>query len=304
MNKKDKKKRSFLKKNSNKIKRKIKRSIQKSKKIKRSIQKSIQKSKKIKRKIKRSLKKTFQKIKSKILINDRLRKKYGILDVPLDNETNKGTIASSNFVDYNYQHLNNIITFIHSEMKHREDIYYFKQLEDSFIEIDIVTKKIEPNYISLEEYKGNIEKSLNKRYVPITVNIKLPTHSHANIILIDNELKNIEYFEPHGYKKEESTLENIPYAYYSKLKIIKSFFLKILPGYNFINASDYFKKQGFQMKHDARHGYCVTWSLLYLHYRLLNPYISIDILIKYLYYNITLNKLLRYARYIEIKLKF
>lgn len=265
------------------------------------------KSKKIKRKIKRSIKrsfnKTIKKIKSKFLINEKIKKKYGIVDVPLDKETNKGTAASSNFIDYDYQHLNNIIKFIHSEMKPRDDIYYFRSVEDSFIEVNIVTKKIKPYYISLEEYIINIKQSLDKRYVPITINIQLPTHSHANIILIDNELKNIEYFEPHGYKKEESTLESVPNAYYNKLKIIQNFFSKILPDYKFINTSDYFKKQGFQMKYDARHGYCVTWCIIYVHYRLLNPRIPINILIKYLYYHITLNKLLRYARYIEKILK-
>jgi hypothetical protein len=294
MSKKDKKKKNKKRtKNINKIKRSFGTFKKKSKKIRR----------KIKRSIKRSLKKTIKKIKSKILINVRMKQKYAIVDVPLDKETNKGTKASSDFVDYDYQHLNNIIRFIHSEMKQRNDIFYFKPLEDSFIEVNIVTKKIEPNFIPLNEYIENIKKSLSKRYVPITINIQLPTHSHANTILIDNESKNIEYFEPHGYKKEESTLESIPNAYYTKFKVIQLFFLKILPDYNFMNASDYFKRQGFQMKHDARHGYCVTWSVLYIHYRLLNPNISIDILIKYLYYHITLNKLLRYARYIEKILK-
>lgn len=288
-------------------KKKLTKKVNKVNKVKRSFGKLKQKSKKIRRKLKRSIKrsfkKTIKKIKSKLLINERMKKKYGIVDIPLDKETNKGTKASSNFVDYDYQRLDNIIRFIHSEMKENKGIYYFRPLEDSFIEVNIVTKKIKPNFIPLEEYTENIKKSVSKRYVPITVNIQLPTHSHANIILIDNQLKNIEYFEPHGYKKEESTLESIPYAYYNKRKILQNFFIKILPDYNFINASDYFKRQGFQMKHDARHGYCVTWSIIYVHYRFLNPTIPINILIKYLYYHITLNKLLRYARYIEKILK-
>jgi len=272
-------------------------------KIKRSLSKFKRKSNKIKRSIKRSFKKTIKKLKNKIIINERMKQNYDIIDAPLDKETNKGTKASSNFVDYDYQRLNNIIRFIRTEMKHNNDIYYFRSLEDSFIKLNLLTLKIKPYYISLDNYTENIKKAVSKRYVPITVNIQLKTHSHANIILIDNELKNIEYFEPHGYVKEENTLESIEGAYYTKLKLAQVFFSKILPDYNFINVSDYFKKQGFQMKHDSRHGYCVTWCIIYVHYRLLNPNIPINILIKYLYYYVNLNKLLRYARYIEKVLK-
>ena len=39
---------------------------------------------------------------------------------------------------------------------------------------------------------------------------------------------------------------------------------KVLSGdYKFVNVSEIFKQEGFQMKYDARHGYCVTWSILY-----------------------------------------
>jgi len=269
-------------------------------KLKRSFQKIRRK---VKRSLKKSFKKTLEKIKSKVVINKRLKKQYNIKDVPLDKKPNKGTKASSNFVDYHYQRLDNIINFIKLETKQRNDIHYSKPPENSFLEVNIVTNKIKPLYTSLEEFINVIQESKNKKHLPITVNIQLPTHSHANIILIDNELKNVEYFEPHGYKKEESTLEGIPNAYHNKLKMLRKFFSEVLPDYQFINASDYFKREGFQMKHDARHGYCVTWSVLYLHYRLLNPNLEIDKLIRYLYYHITLSKLLRYARYIEKVLK-
>ena len=53
---------------------------------------------------------------------------------------------------------------------------------------------------------------------------------------------------------------------------------KMLPGYTFKNVSEMFKQEGFQMKYDARHGYCVTWSILYIHYRLLNRNIKINIM--------------------------
>jgi len=257
----------------------------------------------LKKRIKKSLSKTVKKIKEKVLIDKRIRKKYNIKDVPLDREPNKGTKASSNFIDYDYQRLDNIINFLYKEFENNDTIYFFKPLDDSFLEIEFKNKTLKPCYISNEDFASNIRKSTNVRYVPITINSLLTSLAHANVLLIDNELKNIEFFEPHGYKKNQSTLDGFSKAYNKKNKLVRLFFQKILPDYKFINVNDYFKKEGFQMKHDARNGYCVTWSLLYVHYRLLNPNIPINILIKYLYYHINLNKLLRYARHIEKKLK-
>jgi hypothetical protein len=59
------------------------------------------------------------------------------------------------------------------------------------------------------------------------------------------------------------------------------------------------------MKNDpARHsGFCVTWSILFVHYRILNPDISLNYLMKYLAKKITSKKILQYAKFIEEILK-
>ena len=259
--------------------------------------------KNIKKRLKRSLKKTLKKIKKKVLIDERLRNKYKIKDIPLDRQYNKGTNASSGFIDYDYQTLTNIVDFLNTEIKDKKHVYFFKPVENSVIEINLQKKSVKPLYTNLNNFVENIKKSYLKRYVPITINIDLPGLGHANTILIDHGSKNIEYFEPLGYKTEESTLEGIENAVRIKLNLLKSFFLQLLPDYKFIIVGDYFKREGFQMKYDSRNGYCVTWCILYLHYRLLNNNTPLDELIRYLYYHINLNKLLRYARYIEKKLK-
>ena len=264
---------------------------------KRSFKRSLRRSFK---RFKKSLKKSASKITENILIHKRLKKKYNIVDVPLDKKENKGTVESSGFVDYHYQRLDNISNFLSKISKSLNNVYTHNDLT---IEYDIETHEIISLYSSLGKFTEKIKKKKDTHFIAVTFNVQLLTFSHANILLIDNVNKNIELFEPHGYKDEDSTLEGIKGAYFQKVIYLKKFIKKILPGYNFKDVTGMFKKEGFQMKYDARRGYCVTWSILYVHYRLLNPNIKLDVIIQYIYYCITKNKLLRYAKYIETILK-
>ena len=168
-----------------------------------------------------------------------------------------------------------------------------------------------PLYIELGDYRGELYKCLkNKnRFIPLTLNSKLPMkkiniENHANIILIDKDLKNIEVFEPHGYKGKESTIYESVSKYHNKISILKLFFKELLPDYKLINVVDYIpNNQSFQSKYDSNSGYCVSWSTLYVHYRLLNQKKSIKNLMEYLNDLIDVNLLLRYAKYIEDVLK-
>ena len=60
---------------------------------------------------------------------------------------------------------------------------------------------------------------------------------------------------------------------------------------------------GLQARLDAFSGLCVTWAILYMHYRLLNPDIDPKKLISYLDKKATKNFLLRYTKYVEDVLK-
>ena len=44
-----------------------------------------------------------------------------------------------------------------------------------------------------------------------------------------------------------------------------------LPDFKYIPPSKYEPEEGLQARLDAYSGLCVTWSILYLHYRVLNP---------------------------------
>ena len=252
------------------------------------------------KRFKRSFKRSISRAKKKLMISERLKKEYKIIDVPMDKKENKGTIESSGFIDYHYQKLDNISKFL-SKIFSKLDYVYINN--DLTIEYNIKTRKIISLYSSLDYFRNKLNENKNKHFIVITFNVQLITSSHANIILIDNKNKNIEFFEPHGYKDDNSTLEGVKGAYFQKKKHLKKFMKDILPDYNFKNVSEMLKREGFQMKYDARHGYCVTWSILYVHYRLLNRKIKLVIIIQYIYYFITRNELLRYAKYIEKILK-
>lgn len=269
----------------------------KNRKKKRSFKRSIRRSLK---KFKKSFKKSVSKLKEKVLIHKKLKNKYNIKDVPMEKKENKGTVESSGSVDYHYQRLDNISMFL-SKISSKLDHVYVN--DDLTIEYDIKTHKIKSLYSTLDYFKDKLNEKKDKHFVAVTFNVQLITFSHANVILIDNKNKNIEFFEPHGHKDDDSTLEGVKGAYFQKAKYLKKFMKDILPDYKFKNVSEMFKQEGFQMKYDARHGYCVSWSILYVHYRLLNPDVKLDVLIQYIYYYITKNKLLRYAKYIETVLK-
>ena len=89
------------------------------------------------------------------------------------------------------------------------------------------------------------------------------------------------------------------------MKALNIFWKDILPNYKVINSVDYQKGTAFQMDKDPENhsGYCVTWTILFVHYRLLNSNIKLSLLIKYLSMKITTKKLLQYAKYIEDNLK-
>ena len=61
------------------------------------------------------------------------------------------------------------------------------------------------------------------------------------------------------------------------------------------------KKTSFQvlLDPDENTGFCVIWCILFSHYRLLNPDILLSRLLKHINKEITTNKLLRYAKYVE-----
>lgn len=111
--------------------------------------------------------------------------------------------------------------------------------------------------------------------IPLALNYGRSNEGHFNSILIDNKMKSIERFEPHGYKS----------SWYHNQKLmdskISSVLLKLLPGYTYVTPREYISRIGFQgydsttTKYDVTQfvdmAYCIVWSLWYLDLRLRNP---------------------------------
>ena len=294
-------------------------------------------------------------------------KGHVITDVEIAKETNKGTLASSNVIDYHYQNLDNIVEYfniLHNKKKlksgystlnkegkgkgkgkvkagssrsgtnliegnkdmlkdFKDDINFFKpSVDHSLIQVDIPKEtnnpieKIEGIYTTIDKFLTNFKKFNIKRFTPITINNLLPLpngqiENHANMVLIDNELKQVELFEPHGYKPETSDSKNSNKAYHDKLEALKAFFINkhldnsnySLSSYEFIPAADFVQSDGFQALFDSNSGYCVTWSAIYCHYRILNPDVPVKDLVEYLDESIATGTILQYAKHIEDTLK-
>ena len=265
--------------------------------------------KKLVKKTKKLLKKKKTKFKSNIQKTKALRK-MKIKDVKFSSFLNKGSDASSNIIDYNYQHQSNILDFLHKLHKQGaiNDVCFFSKPTDATLEIDILKKKVFPMYVTHKNFVKKLRRCQKHRFIPLSVRALLPIkkkeiESHANVIIIDSALRKIEIFEPHGYKSKYSNTYESVSKYHNKIDLLVSYFNKILPEYRLINVVNYIKDRGFQSKYDARSGYCVTWSTLYAHYRIINPTVKVSKLLSYLKKKINVNLLLRYARFIEDKLK-
>jgi len=234
-------------------------------------------------------------------------KKKKIKDPPFSKSINKGSDATEGLIDYHYQHYSNItdyISYLYQSNKKYQNIYLFKTPTDCTLTFHQKKKSIFPKYISKKHLKEQIVTCKDKRFIPIILETIITDNNHANIIIIDNQKKNIELFEPHGNRGDESSLHNIKKSYKIKKEKVKMFFKSILPKYKFISVVDKLKqKSRLQSRYDSNSGYCITWSLLYFHYRILNPTISYNRMIQYIDKKIKLNNLLRYAKNVEDTLK-
>jgi hypothetical protein len=231
------------------------------------------------------------------------RKKKKIKDPPFAKSINKGSDATEGLINYHYQHYSNItdyISYLYQSNKKYQNIYFI----NCTLIFNQHKKTILPKYISKKHLKEQILTGTDKRFIPIILETIITGKNHANIIIIDNNKKNIELFEPHGNRGDESSLHNIKKSYKIKKDKVKIFFKNILPKYKFISVADKLKqKHRLQSRYDSNSGYCITWSLLYFHYRILNPNISYNRIIHYIDKKIKLNDLLRYAKNVEDTLK-
>lgn len=122
------------------------------------------------------------------------------------------------------------------------------------------------------------------RFIIIPLGIELRKGSHANYLIYDKKIKEIERFEPHGsshpfnFNYNSSLLDNI---------LKNKFELKY--GIKYISPSDYLPKIGFQVldsfesnciKIGDPKGFCALWSLWYADMRIKHPNLQREILVK------------------------
>ncbi len=248
--------------------------------------------------------------------------KGNIVDVPFSNNVSLGSNASLGNINYHYQKYYNTFAFLKEIIKRNTKlqnlvcipnvgsgwmqsfikVHFFKNIGSLKPHLESV-KPVDP-FVSKNQFMSEIKKCMSHRLIPISLEIIVPqVGTHANIVLIDTKKKTVELFEPHGARDNKSELESISRAYFKISKNIHKFVKINLPEYKFIPPSKYEPQEGLQARLDAFSGLCVTWSILYLHYRILNPDTPPKQLIQYLEKKIKRKELLRYTRYVEDVLK-
>lgn len=204
---------------------------------------------------------------------------------------------------------------------------YFRILinELKFNKIVCITNyqlKFGPNYIIENTIQYNVtrdellipvnlvkelQKCKKKRFIYIYFDIiwEQRTLAHANMVIIDQVNKTIERFEPHGQSisgdKNKKILKGIDSKFDNKLLSYLG-----LKKYSYISPIDISPKIGVQLKADAYDGMCLTYSMMYLQLRIMNPDVDQDEIIKYLLkksQNELYDIVLRYEKFIEDKLK-
>lgn len=127
--------------------------------------------------------------------------------------------------------------------------------------------------------------SSNKRFIVIPIGIELKNGSHANYMIYDRDINEIERFEPHG----STTPPGLNYNPELLDDILEKRFKMIDDNIKYIRPKMYLPKIGFQLidATESSHkkigdpsGFCALWSLWYTDMRLTYPNIARKKLVK------------------------
>ena len=235
-----------------------------------------------------------------------LQKQHKIVDIPFSESQSKGTAATLGDIHFHYQNYSNVMEYFH-KIDHPSVCFFDKGKAFLNLRIDDMKMGIYPLEHNETSFKNNLMKCLksNNRFIPVILNLITNEGNHANILLVDKKDKVVELYEPHGSRPVQSVLGGIKGAYNKKIGEVRKFWRRILPGYKVINVVDFKRGTHFQMEYDPDNhsGFCVTWSILFVHYRLLNPHVKLENLVKYIAARVTTTKLLQYAKYVEDNIK-
>jgi len=111
------------------------------------------------------------------------------------------------------------------------------------------------------------------RFVIVPIGIELKTGSHANYLIYDKSIKEIERFEPHG----GTTPIGFNYNSHGLDDILEEYFKSIDKDIRYIRPQEYIPKIGFQVMDSQEErqkrigdpgGFCALWSIWYVDQRL------------------------------------
>ena len=250
-------------------------------------------------------KKTKKRVTQKHKMTKRTKqdKKEDIIDPPFSKKINIGTLASTGGIDYHYQDSFNILHFINNIKRKNKNLKHLlcssKNMNKHMLEITKNKKVIDVNGSDaiLEQHIHNcFQDGYLLAAIPIVIEYNDGlTDSHSNVLIINNITKYIELFEPKGGSISEPVIKNAG-------KILRKYFKKLLPTFTFNEVSKQLYSS-LQSKYDMYSGMCVSWSILYLHYRLLNLHQTPKNILGHIRTHIKPNHLLRHARYVEDLIK-
>ena len=243
-----------------------------------------------------------------------------IVDVPFSKTTSKGSRASVGNINYHYQEFGNTFGYFEILLKRNKNFRklvcipkissswmkaflvheFVKKSESTYTFLSV--KPVDPRIRTLAFVKKIKDCLKTHQIVPVSFTLEIPGFGkHANMIVFDAKHKTIEHFEPHGY--HEDSQWSISRAYTKAIMGVKKFALNYFSEYSVISPKDYEPQNGLQASIDAYSGMCVTWSILYLNYRILNPEVPSKKLVRHINKKIKRNKLLKFTRYVELILK-
>ena len=254
-------------------------------------------------KIKR-LRRTDTELDSFITINDFLA-----VENSLGPNADPGTI---HYTHSNYENINNYIKILMNEIGFNKIIclpdFSLKSHDNAIIRNTIgynVTRNemIIPFDLITEIKK--CKKNIRFIYINLMIFWQQRDMTHVNMIIIDVVNHTIERYEPHGktmgFDKNKKLAKNIDNKFDKKILSYLG-----LGKYKYISPIEISPDIGVQRKADAYYGMCLTYSLMYLQLRIMNPDINQKIIIKYMLSKSKkeiYDMVLQYAKYIEDKLK-
>ena len=142
-----------------------------------------------------------------------------------------------------------------------------------FINFEIVW--IDYKLYMIENFSELFVKCINSkaRFVIIPLGIEMKSGSHANYLIYDKHVKEIERFEPHG----GTTPIGFNYNSHFLDNILSDYFKSIDKDIQYISPDEYIPKIGFQLMDSQEEnrkrigdpgGFCALWSIWYVDQRL------------------------------------